>query len=119
MPAVKPVVTGCGTNWISRPRPAIPINTRSTPAIIEAISSPARPKRAAIGDKITTKAAVGPDTLAREPPNNAVSPPATIAVYRPCCGGAPQAIARAIESGKATIPTTSPAAMSARKSASP
>lgn len=62
-------------------------------------------------------AAVGPVTWNCVPPRSAQITPATIAVYRPCSGGTPHAIARAIDSGSATHPTTSAASASARKSA--
>src|SRR5688572_12945557 len=41
--------------------------------------------------------------------------PATIAVKSPRSGGSPEAIAKAIASGKATIPTVIPAPTSAKK----
>ena len=65
---------------------------------------------------MTTKAAVGPDTWVREPPSSATTAPAMMAVYRPCCGGTPTAMASAMASGSATTPTTRPAMRSARKS---
>jgi hypothetical protein len=43
--------------------------------------------------------------------------PATIAVYRPFSGVAPEAMASAIANGRATIETVRPAIRSARKSA--
>jgi len=69
-----------------------------------------------MGAKTTTKAAVGPVTECIEPPVSATRIPATMAVKRPHWGGAPDAMARAIESGKATIPTVRPAPRSARRS---
>ncbi len=80
MPAVKPVVTGCGMNWIRRPRRKRPIATRSTPAIPPATNRPSRPWRTRMGARITTNAAVGPLTWKREPPRTATTRPATIAV---------------------------------------
>src|SRR5882672_9090829 len=65
---------------------------------------------------MTTNAAVGPVTWTRDPPSNAATAPPTMAVYRPCWGGTPTAIASAIDSGSATIPTTSPASTSCRRS---
>ena len=56
-----------------------------------------------------TNAPVGPEICTRVPPNRAVTTPATMAVYRPCSGFAPEAIANAIASGNATMPTTTPA----------
>ena len=77
------------------------------------------PKRETIGARITTKAAVGPVTWNREPPRSGTKSPATMAVYRPCCGGTPTAMASAIDKGSATTPTTSPASTSARRSRGP
>ncbi len=42
--------------------------------------SPPTPKRFEMGARITTKAAVGPDTCTRDPPSRAMIPPPTIAV---------------------------------------
>ena len=57
--------------------------------------------------------------LKRLPPSAEISPPATIAVTRPLSGVVPEAIARAIASGSATIATVSPATTSLRSSARP
>jgi len=80
MPAVNPVVTGCGMNSMSRPIRRAPIARRMRPAITEASSSPARPSRLAIGASTTTNAAVGPVTCVIEPPRSATTAPATMAV---------------------------------------
>jgi hypothetical protein len=106
-------------NSIRRPARKAPIARRMSPAITEARSSPARPRREAIGASTTTKAAVGPVTWVIDPPSSATSAPATMAVYRPCCGGTPEAIARAIDRGSATTPTTSPARASRTSSRRP
>lgn len=58
---------------------------------------------------MTTKAAVGPEMLNRDPPVKAITAPATMAVYSPCWGGTPVAIASAMERGTATTPIVSPA----------
>ena len=116
MPAVKPVVTGWGMNWIRRPRRKRPIATSITPASSPEISRPARPYLAWMGARMTMKAAVGPLTCVREPPSSATTKPATMAVYRPCWGAAPTAMASAMDSGRATTPTTTPASTSARRS---
>jgi hypothetical protein len=50
------------------------------PAIALASARPCRPKRAETGVRITTNAAVGPETWTREPPSSAAKAPATIAV---------------------------------------
>ena len=80
MPAVKPVVTGYGTNSMKRPIRMTPIANRMTPAIRVAISRPPAPNRAEMGASTTTNAAVGPDTWTREPPRRAMRAPATMAV---------------------------------------
>ena len=80
IPAVKPVVTGCGMNSTNRPSRAAPIPTSRRPAIRPAVSSPESPKRETIGARTTTKAAVGPVTWNFEPPVRAATEPATIAV---------------------------------------
>ena len=54
-------------------------------------------------------APVGPEICTRVPPSSEVASPATMAVYRPCAGVAPEAMANAIASGIATMPTTMPA----------
>jgi hypothetical protein len=46
MPAVKPVVTGCGMNSMNCPSRPSPIPIRISPPMIPEISSPAMPKRA-------------------------------------------------------------------------
>ncbi len=55
------------------------------------------------------KAPVGPAIWARVPPQADTSAPATMAVYRPCSGRAPEAMAKAMASGSATTPTITPA----------
>ncbi len=68
---------------------------------------------------MTTKAAVGPDTLNREPPVKAIKGAATSTVYRPCCGATPTAIANAMAKGMAIMPTVKPAVMSPRSAGTP
>jgi hypothetical protein len=65
-----------------------------------------------MGNSTTTKAAVGPEILTLEPPLRAITMPAIIAVYKPCWGGTPLAIARAMERGRAISPTVIPATTS-------
>jgi hypothetical protein len=50
------------------------------PAMMVAMNRPPMPYCWTIGSRMTTKAAVGPDTLNRDPPVNAMTTPATIAV---------------------------------------
>ena len=80
MPAVKPVVTGWGMNWMSRPSRKSPIAMRISPAIAPATRRPLIPKRDTMGARITTNAAVGPVTWKRDPPSKGTIAPATIAV---------------------------------------
>ena len=47
--------------------------------------------------------------VAERKPKVAITKPATMAVYKPCSGETPDAIASAIESGKAIIATITPA----------
>lgn len=115
MPEVKPNTTGNGIYSINLPNRINPINTRNMPDSNVAISNPDNPYCNDTGYKITTKAAVGPETLNFEPPVNAIMKPDIIAVYRPCCGGTPLAIANAIANGIAIIPTVMPAIKSLRK----
>jgi hypothetical protein len=80
MPAVNPVVTGWGMNWISRPILDTPRITRMIPAMNVASIRPPTPKRCETGARSTTKAAVGPETFVRAPPSAAITAPATIEV---------------------------------------
>jgi hypothetical protein len=79
-PAVKPVVTGKGTNSTSFPIPVAPSTMRMIPAITVARRRPPMPKRDEMGTRMATKAAVGPETWTREPPRSAITAPPTIAV---------------------------------------
>ena len=112
MPDVKPSVTGSGIYSISRPKRNSAISTKIIPESNVAISRPLKPNCWVTGNKITTKAAVGPEILKRDPPVNAMIIPATMAVYNPCCGGTPLAMASAMESGMAIMPTVNPAIIS-------
>lgn len=60
-------------------------------------------------ESTATKAPVGPDICVRVPPNIDVNNAATMAVYSPCSGRAPEAMAKAMANGRATMPTTTPA----------
>ncbi len=109
MPVVKPTITGFGMNLMTLPSFARPMIRRITPAISVAICRPAMPYCAVIPASTAMNAPVGPEICTRVPPSRVVARPATIAVYRPCAGVAPEAIANAIASGIATIPTMTPA----------
>ena len=114
IPLVKPVTTGYGMNLIAAPKRARPRIMRRMPARIVQIVSPSTPWRATMPETITTNAPVGPPIWTRLPPRNEIRKPATAAVTRPVSGGTPEAIAKAIASGMATMPTTTPAWRSAR-----
>ena len=62
---------------------------------------------------MTMKAPAGPPICTFEPPRAEIRKPATMAVIRPCSGLRPEAIAKAIASGSATMPTVMPAPTSA------
>src|SRR5689334_591891 len=62
---------------------------------------------------MTTNAPVGPPICTRDPPSAEIRNPATMAVASPRSGVTPLAIAKAIASGRATIPTMIPACRSA------
>lgn len=64
---------------------------------------------------MTMKAPAGPPICTCEPPNSAIRKPAMIAVNKPDSGGTPEAMAKAMASGKATIPTVTPAPQSFKK----
>ena len=51
----------------------------------------------------------GPEICTALPPSSAMRKPATMAVYRPCSGPTPDAMASAMDSGSATMATTTPA----------
>ena len=59
------------------------------------------------------KAPVGPPICTREPPSAEINKPATMAVQMPALGEAPEAMANAIASGRASTPTVMPDEMSA------
>src|SRR6185369_2444816 len=65
---------------------------------------------------MTMNAPVGPPMATRVPPNPEIRNPAMTAVKSPASGFTPEAIANAIASGNATIPTVMPDTRSAEKS---
>ena len=115
IPLVKPVTTGYGMNLIAAPK-------RARPRIDEEDAGEQRADRQAVdavarddsGDDHRRRPPSGPPIWTRLPPRNEMRKPATAAVTRPRSGGTPEAIAKAIASGMATIPTTTPAWRSAR-----
>ena len=86
--------------------------TSIIPASIVATISPSVPYSATIPYMMTTNAAVGPPICTRLPPKNEMKKPAIIAVYSPCSGPTPEAIASAIDSGSAMMATMIPAMIS-------
>src|SRR3989344_6671374 len=68
---------------------------------------------------MTTKAPVGPPIWKRLPPRAEIRKPATTAVISPTSGAAPEAMASAMASGRATTATVRPAMASARRSPGP
>src|SRR5574343_48322 len=64
---------------------------------------------------MTMKAPAGPPICTDQPPRAEIRKPATMAVTRPASGLTPEAIAKAMASGRATTPTVTPAPRSARK----
>ena len=73
---------------------------------------PDMPYVATIPATMVANAAVGPEMFTRLPPMAAMINPATMAVYRPCSGPTPDAIASAMDSGSAMIATMMPATIS-------
>ena len=58
---------------------------------------------------IGMKAPVGPPIWTREPPKAEIIKPATMAVQMPAVGDIPEAMAKAMASGRASTPTVRPA----------
>ncbi|CPO66897.1 Uncharacterised protein [Bordetella pertussis] len=108
IPAVKPTMTGAGMYLMMAPSRAAPSASRMQPAIRVASCRPATPCWAVMPARMTMKAPVGPAICTRLPPHSETSRPATMAVYRPCSGLAPLAMAKAMASGSATTPTIRP-----------
>ena len=117
MPEVKPVVTGNGMNLMRDPILNTPKRMRKSPASSVHITNPLKPKLATTPAIITTKAPVGPPIWNLLPPSSDIINPATTAVTRPVEGVIsehPQAMAKAMASGKATTPTVRPDVRSAK-----
>ena len=64
----------------------------------------------------TMKAPAGPPIWKRLPPSAEIRKPPTMAVNRPFSGERPEPMAMAIDNGRATMATVSPAIASALKS---
>ena len=93
----------------------MPITTKITPAITVATQSPEKPYAPRMPETITINAPVGPPIWTFEPPKTEIINPAIIAVYKPCAGETPLAMAKAIARGRAKMPTLMPAPMSATR----
>ncbi len=109
MPFVKPTTTGRGMNLTAVPKPVAPRIRSITPAIRVHMKSPSIPCFATMPKTTTTNAPVGPPIWVEDPPRAEIAKPATMAQYRPVCGGTPEAMANAIAKGRATSPTVIPA----------
>ncbi|MDT4825042.1 hypothetical protein D3C87_825870 [compost metagenome] len=59
-------------------------------------------------------APAGPPICTAEPPSSEIRKPAMIAVQMPASGLSPEAMAKAMASGSATMPTVAPAPRSPR-----
>ena len=79
------------------------------------MSTASDPYRATSGTSTTVIAPVGPDTCTLDPPNNAATKPATIAVIKPAVAPNPLVMPNANASGSATTPTVIPATTSPRQ----
>ncbi len=80
-----------------------------------ATARPSIPKLCIIPYTITIKAPVGPPICTELPPKKDTINPPIIAVINPFSGVTPLAIPNAMASGKATIPTITPAIKSLMK----
>ena len=97
---------------MSEPMRHTPKMMRNSPASSVQSTSPGKPKLPTTPEISTTKAPVGPPIWNLLPPSSEIRKPATTAVMRPVLGVMellPQAIAKAMASGRATTPTVRPA----------
>ena len=92
-----------------------PSSMRNRPASIVATMRPERPSEGSLTMPkiITMKAPVGPPICTREPPRADTTKPPMMAVRMPCEGDTPEAMPKAMASGRATMPTMRPAMASA------
>jgi hypothetical protein len=93
--------------------PATAMATSSSPATTATSGRASGPRAATIGISTTVIAPVGPLTWKFDPPKNAATIPATIAVVTPTAGDTPVETANPSASGRATIATVTPATRSA------
>ena len=93
-------------NW------AKPMIMRIIPDMMVASIRPLMPYCWTMPYRITMKAPVGPPIWTLLPPRNETRNPPTTALIGPFSGETPEAIAKAIAKGRATIPTIMPATTS-------
>ncbi len=84
------------------------------PAMTVAMASPSMPYCWMMPYTMTMNAPVGPPICTLLPPRKEMMNPAMMAVINPCSGLTPEAIPKAIASGRATMPTMIPAIRSVR-----
>ena len=108
IPLVKPTTRGCGIKRNSEPNFSNPNMIMKMPAKMVEIISPSRPYCATMPEIMMTNAPVGPPICTRLPPNKEIKKPAMMAVTMPLSGETPEATAKAMASGNATIPTIMP-----------
>ena len=108
IPTVKPATTTPGMYLDTLPSRSALITRSIRPAMNPSSRRASIPWRITTALMSGTSAAVGPVMLNRDEPNIEAVAPANAAVYRPMMGGAPTAIARAIDNGSAIVPTTRP-----------
>ncbi|OQB88328.1 MAG: hypothetical protein BWX86_02686 [Verrucomicrobia bacterium ADurb.Bin122] len=114
MPLVNARDTGYGMNRMIEPSLAKPSTQRIAPAMIVHSHNPPCPWLCSTLYVMMTNAPVGPPICTRDPPNSAINAPPMIAVNNPCSGVAPDAIAKAIDRGNASVIALSPAKKSCR-----
>ena len=117
MPLVKPITTATGMKRISTPMCNTPISSNQKPDIKVASISPSMPCCNTMPYTMTMKAPAGPPICTRLPPRAEMSKPPTMAVIRPASGFKPEAMAKAMDKGKATTLTVNPAPRSLKKRA--
>ena len=103
-------------NFTRPPILKAPSRIKRIPAIKVAAASPEYPNFSITLKTMTANAPVGPPICTRLPPKKEMQNPAIIAVNNPRSGPTPLAIAKAIASGSATMPTMIPAIKSLVKS---
>ena len=115
IPIVKPTTMEIGTFATMRPIRPSPSAIRTTPDPRPHQMRKVPPGYCCVMARITgMNAAVGPYTWYLDPPNRAPMSPATAPPTMPIAGGSPDAIAKPMASGIATIATISPAVRSRR-----